>query len=78
MTLAISTIPALGRYFVFVSEKTFDPAYAEDFFCFEPMSHTANGHHLAALSGLTTLAPGESLSSSMRLALSKVTGAPQP
>ncbi len=77
ISLVISTIPTLSRYVIFVSDKTFDPAYAGDFFCFEPMSHTANGHNLADLGCLTALAPGESLSGSMRLAWGEFAGAPQ-
>ncbi|CDX41982.1 conserved hypothetical protein [Mesorhizobium plurifarium] len=67
MRLEIETAPALSRYFVFVSDRTFDPHYREDFFCFEPMSHSANGHNLPDFGGLTVLAPGQGIAVSMTL-----------
>lgn len=53
--------------FIFVSDQSFDPSYQRDFFCFEPMSHLANGQNMAGLGGLVVLEPGESLSGSFRL-----------
>ncbi len=38
-----------------------------DFFCFEPMTHLPNGHHLAGLGGLSVLEDGQSLTSAMTL-----------
>ncbi|RAZ91295.1 aldose 1-epimerase [Mesorhizobium hawassense] len=70
MRLGIETAPALSRYFVFVSDRKFDPNYREDFFCFEPMSHAANGHNLPDLGGLTVLAPGQGAEISMALSRS--------
>jgi len=52
---------------LFLSDKTFDPESKRDYFCFEPMTHLANGHNLPDLGRLTSLAPGESLSGSFRL-----------
>jgi aldose 1-epimerase len=76
MRLRIETAPALSRYFVFVSDTKFDPNYREDFFCFEPMSHSANGHNLADFGGLTTLAPRQGREVSMRLSCSTIGDAP--
>jgi aldose 1-epimerase len=76
--LSISTNPPLTRYFVFVSDKAFDPTYNEDFFCFEPMSHSANGQNLPDFGGLAALKPRDSLSISMRLAWSAIDEANRP
>lgn len=38
-----------------------------DFFCFEPMTHLPNAHHLAGLGGLSVLEDGQSLTSAMTL-----------
>ncbi|CCO50348.1 conserved hypothetical protein [Vibrio nigripulchritudo SOn1] len=48
------------RYFLFRSDKSFDPAYQDDFFCFEPMTHSANGQNIEN-SGLKVLAPNEAM-----------------
>ncbi len=34
-----------NHYFIFISDTKFDPDYKEDFFCFEPMTHSANAHN---------------------------------
>ncbi|MCF6112152.1 aldose 1-epimerase [Mesorhizobium muleiense] len=78
LSLSISTHPPLRRYFLFLSDTKFDPSYAGDFFCFEPMSHSPNGHNLANLGGLSILAPGESRSTMMRLTWRHVRGDRQP
>jgi aldose 1-epimerase len=57
----------LNRFFLFRSDAEFDPAYKADHFCFEPMSHTANGHNLADGGGLARLHPDETLSSRMSI-----------
>lgn len=46
-------------YFVFNSHKDFEPNFKDDYFCFEPMSHRANGHHLPDYGGLVCLKNGE-------------------
>jgi aldose 1-epimerase len=46
------------------------PIERPDFFCFEPMSHLPDGHHMQDLGGLTVLAPGESLSGRVSIRLS--------
>jgi aldose 1-epimerase len=53
--------------FVFVSDVAFDPSFQRDYFCFEPMSHLANGHNLPGLGDLIPLATGEVLAGGMRL-----------
>lgn len=39
----------------------------QDFFCFEPVSHPVNAHHLPGHPGLRMLQPGESIDLSLRL-----------
>jgi len=46
--------------------SAFDPGYAYDFFCFEPMSHSADAHNGKG-GGLVVLCPGETLSGTMRM-----------
>lgn len=65
--LSITTTPPCPVLFLFLSDPEFDPDYRFDFFCIEPMSHAANGHHLPDLGGLVVLSHGESLTQSMRL-----------
>lgn len=48
--------------FIFVSDTTFDPGFKRDYFCFEPMSHLANGHNMEDLGDLKVLGPGERMS----------------
>ncbi|SER12142.1 aldose 1-epimerase [Faunimonas pinastri] len=65
--LAMRADPIFRHAFVFVSDTGFDPGYKRDYFCFEPMTHLANGHNLEGLGGLKPLAPAETLSGSVRL-----------
>jgi len=67
LSLDIEADGVLGRYFLFVSDAGFDPSYAHDYFCFEPMSHSPNAHNLADGGGLRRLAPGEAMSARLRL-----------
>jgi aldose 1-epimerase len=53
--------------FIFVSDTTFDPSFKRDYFCFEPMTHLANGHNMPDMGDLKVLAPGESLSGSVHM-----------
>ena len=68
--------PELGMQAVLEADAAFDrfmlymPLDRTDFFCFEPMSHLPNGHHLPDFGGLTPLAPGEVLSGTVTIALS--------
>jgi aldose 1-epimerase len=62
LSLQIASSDIFQRYFIFVSDTKFDPGYKQDFFCFEPMSHSADGHHQKDLAGLRILEPGQSLS----------------
>jgi aldose 1-epimerase len=55
---------------VFSSYMIYMPIERPDFFCFEPMSHLPDGHHMQDLGGLTVLAPGESLSGRVSIRLS--------
>lgn len=65
--LTLTADPAFRHAFVFVSDTAFDPTYARDYFCFEPMTHLADGHNMPDLGGLAVLGPGETLSGSIRL-----------
>lgn len=65
--LRLTTEPACPVYFVFVSDPKFDEGYCFDFFCFEPMSHAANGHNMPDLGGLSSLQPQASLTQRMTL-----------
>ncbi|ASR09980.1 hypothetical protein CHY08_23065 (plasmid) [Rhizobium leguminosarum bv. viciae] len=67
------TADAIFRHaFVFVSDTTFDPSFRRDYFCFEPMSHLANGLNLPDLGDLKILAPGQSISGSIYLRPSSI------
>jgi aldose 1-epimerase len=65
--LHLTADPLFRHAFVFVSDTVFDPKFERDYFCFEPMSHLANGHNLPDLGGLHILQPGQSLAGSIRL-----------
>lgn len=65
--LRLTADPLFQHAFVFVSDSSFDPGFQRDYFCFEPMSHLANGHNLPDLGGLVPLARGEVLAGGMRL-----------
>jgi aldose 1-epimerase len=73
VAVSMSADPLFNRSFLFVSDTKFDPDYKLDFFCFEPMSHTAGGHLQPDLGGLKILAPGESLSGDVRFTVSSLT-----
>ena len=70
--LALSADPLFRHAFVFVSDTDFDPGFRRDYFCFEPMSHLANGHNMPDLGDLCVLAPGETLSGSVRMTPSRL------
>jgi aldose 1-epimerase len=65
--LHLTADPVFRHAFVFVSDTVFDPQFKRDYFCFEPMSHLADGHNLPGLGGLQILHPGQQLSGSIRL-----------
>ena len=65
LKLTISTDEADCRYLLFRPDAHFDPSYREDYFCFEPMTHTANGHNLGHRSGLKRLEPNQSMTFSI-------------
>jgi aldose 1-epimerase len=67
VSLSMEADPILRHAVLFLSDTTFDPGFKRDYFCFEPMSHLANGHNLPGLGGLRVLAPGESLMGGFRL-----------
>ena len=61
LAVVIDTDASLRHYMLYL------PTDDTDFFCFEPMSHLPNGHHLPGLGGLVLLVPGESVAGRMRL-----------
>lgn len=61
---AIDADSVFGNYMIYT------PGPGSGFFCFEPMSHLPNGHHMPDLGGLTPLKPGETMSGGMRIGLS--------
>jgi aldose 1-epimerase len=70
--------PELGLQLALDADPVFDvgmvymPTDRTDFFCFEPMSHLPNGHHLPDFGGLRLLAKGESLQGTIRLRLATI------
>ncbi len=60
----IDAAPIFGNYMIY------KPGGDADFFCFEPMTHLPNGHHMPEFGGLVLLPPGESLSGKMAISLS--------
>jgi aldose 1-epimerase len=58
--------PHCSRYFLFRSDTTFDPGFKGDFFCFEPMTHSASAHGRDD-GGLVVLKPGEALTLQFRM-----------
>jgi aldose 1-epimerase len=73
--LQIEASPEFGRYFVFVSSTAFEPSFRDDYFCFEPMSHSADAHHHPCLSGLRVLGSGERLAGRVTLRPTCLSGA---
>ncbi|MBB6487074.1 aldose 1-epimerase [Rhizobium lusitanum] len=66
-SLRLTADATVRHAFVFIPDTDFIPAYRHDYFCFEPMSHIANGHNLPDLGDLKILQPGETLAASIRL-----------
>lgn len=48
------------------------PADRTDFFCFEPMTHLPNAHHMPDYAGLKRLTAGETISSEMTFRLRRI------
>jgi aldose 1-epimerase len=67
LALEIEAEPPFDRYFLFRSDLKFEPGFRADYFCFEPMTHAANGHNLPSGGGLKRLARGETLATHLRL-----------
>jgi aldose 1-epimerase len=67
-----------GRSFLFVSDDEFEPGCQHDYFCFEPMSHSAGGHLQEDLGGLTVLAPGQTLVGSVAFSVEALGQCPSP
>jgi aldose 1-epimerase len=71
-TLHLTADAIFKHAFVFVSDTAFDPSFKRDYFCFEPMSHLANGHNMPDLGDLKVLAPGQSMFGSIYLTPSSI------
>lgn len=56
-----------AHYFLFHSDTAFEPDFADDYFCFEPMTHAAGGLNRPDLGGLVVLAPGKSLKAKLQI-----------
>jgi len=73
LALHLEADPLFRHAFVFVPGEGAPPhggkdiEFGEGYFCFEPMSHLANGHNLDNLGNLTVLSPQEEVAASMRL-----------
>lgn len=78
VALRIDADPLFDRCLIFVSDPAFDPGYAYDFFCFEPMSHSIDDHNRADARGLRRLAPGERLSGAVRFSVADLPGSGAP
>lgn len=61
LTLKIDADPAFSRYVVYRPDRDRDPAYAGDWFCFEPMTHTIDGFRMTGMGGLVPLDRGSTL-----------------
>lgn len=68
LALDIAADAAFGRYVVFISDPSYEPGFAGDYFCFEPMTHAPDAHHQPDLGGLVVLASGERFAATLRLA----------
>lgn len=69
LLLTVSASPEFERYFVFISDESFEPGFRCDWFCFEPMTHRADAHHAPELGGLRVLAPRQRLSGSIQFSI---------
>ncbi len=65
--LTITCSENFNRFFLFHSDTAFEPGFKNDYFCFEPMTHDADGHARFADSGLVLLEPGQELTTHMAL-----------
>ncbi|WP_349960882.1 aldose 1-epimerase [Rhizobium sp. ZPR3] len=66
-SLRLTADISVRHAFIFIPDTSFNPAFRHDYFCFEPMSHIANGHNLPDLGDLKILQPGEIFAGSIRL-----------
>ncbi|MHC5234393.1 aldose 1-epimerase [Brucella sp. LJL56] len=69
LALEMRCDPVFAHAFVYLPYAANSATAMPDFFCLEPMTHKANGHHRPDLGGLRILAPGESLGGTIRLAV---------
>ena len=74
LALQIEADRLFDRCVLFVSDPIFEPGYAYEHFCFEPMSHSVDGHNRADGGGLRRLAPGERLAGAVRFTVADTSG----
>ncbi|MBR7654351.1 aldose 1-epimerase [Brucella oryzae] len=67
LALEMSYDPIFAHAFLYLPYAANSAAAMPDFFCLEPMTHKANGHHRTDLGGLHILAPGETLAGTIHL-----------
>ncbi len=63
MSLGIGGGPAFSDYVLFMPDADFEPGFAEDYFCFEPMTHRPDALNAVDLGRLVELAPGAAFTS---------------
>ena len=78
LALHIEADPLLDRCVVFVPDPDFEPGFAYDHFCFEPMSHSVDGHNRADGGGLRRLTPGARLAGTVRFTVADLSGTDAP
>ncbi|NTF46303.1 aldose 1-epimerase [Rhizobium rhizogenes] len=66
-SLRLTADTSVRHAFIFIPDTSFNPSFRQDYFCFEPMTHIANGHNLPDLGDLKILRPGEILAGSIHL-----------
>jgi aldose 1-epimerase len=72
--LTLTADPLFQHAVIFLSDSNFNPEFRRNYFCFEPMSHLANGHNLPGLGDLKVLRRGESLEGSIQLQPHEIQG----
>jgi aldose 1-epimerase len=67
LSLQIDADPIFSRYVIYRPDTARDPAYAGDWFCFEPMTHSVDGWRMEGMGGLREVGCGERLEGEVRL-----------
>lgn len=72
IALDINADPVFWTAQLYSPGRSADANGETDHFAFEPMSHLANGHNMDDLGGLTPLAPGKTLSGTVRFTPTRI------